>query len=275
MQVLRTDSILENQMQQKQSTLDYKGSLYASCCLTMLWPFPLPSPQNKNTWRCRWCCLRRWWGSGTASRSLRPRTTNRTKGFRRPRSTSRASPKSSDSSPTAAQSRSASSMSSKSWAGSVGNYNRFATELENTNHLVLYSGCIISGMENIMGCYLNHFGLIASEIIQHLNCAVDEAYLQLCSHTNIWNGSDRFAIPNDPVESISTMLSCWKGWFAVQLNNISIIDILERLSSSTGCFYSLWFLIESFAFYFMQIKKSLRSRQEKEEEDRNASGWNA
>lgn len=65
--------------------------------------------------RCRWCCSPQWFGSGMACLSLHPQTMSRTKSFRKPRSTSKVSPRNSASSPTAAHSRLGHIMSSKSF----------------------------------------------------------------------------------------------------------------------------------------------------------------
>lgn len=64
--------------------------------------------------RCRWCCSPLWSGSRTDSLSLRPRTTSRTRIFRKPRDTSKVSPRNSASSRTAAHSSQELLMSSRS-----------------------------------------------------------------------------------------------------------------------------------------------------------------
>lgn len=64
--------------------------------------------------RCRWCCLPLWFGSGMACLSLHPPTMSRTKSFRKPRGTSRASQRNSASSRTAAHSSLDHIMSSRS-----------------------------------------------------------------------------------------------------------------------------------------------------------------
>lgn len=64
--------------------------------------------------RCRWCCSPRWCGSRTASLCPRPPTTSRTRIFRKPRGTSKVSPRNSASSPTAAHSSLELLMSSRS-----------------------------------------------------------------------------------------------------------------------------------------------------------------
>lgn len=75
--------------------------LRCTCHLCLIWFW-----QGDSGWavRCRWCCSHLWSGSRTDSLSRRPQTMSRTRIFRKPRGTSKVSPRKSASSRTAAHS---------------------------------------------------------------------------------------------------------------------------------------------------------------------------
>lgn len=100
---------------QKWWILDLISGLFAPDKLSFLFPtWPQGLSDFGRALRCRWCCSPRWFGSGTASLSLRPPTMSRTKIFRTPRDTSKVSTRKSASSPTAARSSLELIMSSRS-----------------------------------------------------------------------------------------------------------------------------------------------------------------